>query len=78
MKFFFSGAAKSQIGDDVSTIAVKQRISDIIKNENPAKPLSDSSIVNMLAKDGIDVARRTVAKYRIELNIPSSSARRKK
>ncbi len=78
LKFFFSGAAKSQIGDDVSTIAVKQRISDIIKNENPAKPLSDSSIVNMLAKDGIDVARRTVAKYRIELNIPSSSARRKK
>lgn len=78
LKFFFSGAARTQSGDDVSTIAVKQRISDIVKSEDPSKPLSDNTIVDMLAKEGIELARRTVAKYRIELNIPSSSARRKK
>lgn len=78
LKFFFSGAAKSQNGEDVSTMAVKQRISDIIKAENPSKPLSDNAIVDILAKEGVELARRTVAKYRIELNIPSSSARKHK
>ena len=78
LKFFFSGAARTQSGDDVSTIAVKQKINDIVKSEDPSKPLSDSAIVDILAKDGIELARRTVAKYRIELNIPSSSARRRK
>ena len=78
LKFFFSGAARTQSGDDVSTMAVKQRINDIVKSEDPSKPLSDSAIVDILAKEGIELARRTVAKYRIELNIPSSSARRRK
>ena len=78
LKFFFSGAARTQSGDDVSTIAVKQKINDIVKSEDPSKPLSDSAIVDILAKEGIELARRTVAKYRIELNIPSSSARRRK
>lgn len=77
LKFFFSGAARTQSGEDVSTMAVKKRIDDLVKAENPAKPLSDSHIVDMLKKDGIFLARRTVAKYRIELNIPSSSARKK-
>ena len=76
LKFFFSGAARTQSGDDVSTMAVKQRIDDLIKSEDPSKPLSDSTIVEILEKEGIVLARRTVAKYRIELNIPSSSARR--
>ena len=78
LKFFFSGAARTQSGDDVSTMAVKQKINDIVKSEDPSKPLSDSAIVDILAKEGIELARRTVAKYRIELNIPSSSARRRK
>lgn len=78
LKFFFSGAARTQSGDDVSTIAVKQKINDIVKSEDPSKPLSDSAIVDILEKEGIELARRTVAKYRIELNIPSSSARRRK
>lgn len=77
LKFFFSGAARTQSGEDVSTMAVKKRIDDLVKAENPHKPLSDSHIVDMLKKDGIFLARRTVAKYRIELNIPSSSARKK-
>lgn len=78
LKFFFSGAARTQSGDDVSTMAVKQRIDDLVKSEDPSSPLSDSAIVDLLAKEGIVLARRTVAKYRIELNIPSSSARRKR
>ncbi|MDD2998348.1 MAG: RNA polymerase factor sigma-54, partial [Candidatus Riflebacteria bacterium] len=77
LKFFFSGAARTQGGEDVSTLAVKKRIDDLVKQENQAKPLSDSNIVDMLKKEGIVLARRTVAKYRIELNIPSSSARKK-
>ena len=78
LKFFFSGAARTQSGDDVSTMAVKQKINDIVKSEDPSKPLSDSAIVDILAKEGIELARRTVAKYRIELNLPSSSASRRK
>lgn len=78
LKFFFSGAARTNSGDDVSTMAVKQRIDDLVKSEDPSKPLSDQTIVEMLSKEGIELARRTVAKYRIELNIPSSSARRRK
>ena len=76
LKFFFSGAARTQSGEDVSTLAVKKRIDDLVKQENPKKPLSDSDIVDTLKKEGIFIARRTVAKYRTELNIPSSSARR--
>ncbi len=77
LKFFFSGAARTQSGEDVSTLAVKQRIDDLVKQENTAKPLSDSDIVARLKSDGIYIARRTVAKYRMELNIPSSSARKR-
>ncbi|GAB4274246.1 MAG: RNA polymerase factor sigma-54 [Candidatus Rifleibacteriota bacterium] len=76
LKFFFSGAARTQSGEDVSTLAVKKRIEDLIKQEDPKKPLSDSQIVNILKKEGIFIARRTVAKYRTELNIPGSSARK--
>ncbi|OQB45717.1 MAG: RNA polymerase sigma-54 factor [bacterium ADurb.Bin157] len=57
-------------------MAVKKRIQDLIKGENPKKPLSDNSVVELLKKDGIILARRTVAKYRDELNIPGSSARK--
>jgi RNA polymerase sigma-54 factor len=76
LKFFFSGAARTQSGEDVSTLAVKQRIDDLIKQEDPKKPWSDSHVVEILKKEGIFLARRTVAKYRTELNIPSSSARK--
>lgn len=76
LKFFFSGAARTQSGEDISTMAVKQRIDDLIKQENARKPFSDSHIVDVLKKEGIFIARRTVAKYRTELHIPSSSARK--
>ncbi|HOY67889.1 MAG TPA: RNA polymerase factor sigma-54 [Candidatus Ozemobacteraceae bacterium] len=77
LKFFFSGAARTQSGEDVSTLAVKRRIEDLVKQEDPAKPLSDSDIVTRLKADGIYIARRTVAKYRMELNILSSSTRKR-
>ena len=77
LKFFFSGAARTHSGEDVSTMAVKSRIQDMIKLERPTHPFSDSDIVEALKKEGIFLARRTVAKYRTELNIPSSSARRR-
>jgi len=77
LKFFFSGAARTQSGEDVSTLAVKRRIEDLVKQEDPAKPLSDSDIVTRLKGDGIYIARRTVAKYRMELNILSSSTRKR-
>ena len=64
LKFFFSGAARTQSGEDVSTMAVKKRIDDLVKAENPKKPLSDSHIVDMLKKTAFS-RRRTVAKYRI-------------
>lgn len=77
LKFFFSGAARTHTGEDVSTQAVKKRIEDLVKQEDPKNPLSDSDIVERLKAEGIYIARRTVAKYRGELNILSSSARRR-
>ena len=77
LKFFFSGAARTQGGEDVSTLAVKKRIEDLIKLEDPKKPLSDSHLVDILKDEGIFIARRTVAKYRTESNIPSSSVRKR-
>ena len=57
--------------------AIQQRIAELIRGENPARPLSDQKISDILRREGIDVARRTVAKYRGELGIPGRSQRRK-
>ncbi|MBF0406136.1 MAG: RNA polymerase factor sigma-54 [Candidatus Riflebacteria bacterium] len=77
LKFFFSGGAKTLSGEDISTFSLKKRIEDLVKFESPEKPLSDSDIEKILKSEGISLARRTIAKYRTELNIPSSSARKK-
>lgn len=77
LKFFFTGAVRTQSGEDMSTLTVKNRIKKLVFEENPAKPLSDSKIVSILKDEGIELARRTVAKYRTELNIPSSSIRKR-
>lgn len=76
LRYFFSSGVKSDDGEDVSSRAVKARIKDLIDNENPAKPLSDAAIANMLAAEGINAARRTVAKYRESMNIPATNLRR--
>ncbi|MCB0325354.1 MAG: RNA polymerase sigma-54 factor, partial [Bdellovibrionales bacterium] len=57
--------------------SVKERIRALVSAENPKKPLSDQAIVNQLRSEGIDIARRTVAKYREMMNILSSSRRKR-
>ena len=63
-------------GDGVSNTSVKDMIADIFKNEESTKPLSDQEVVKMLEDKGINIARRTVAKYRSELNILPSNLRK--
>jgi RNA polymerase sigma-54 factor len=76
MKFFFHSGISSSYGDAVSSVAIKQRIRKIIDNEDPRKPLSDSKIVSILQREGLMLARRTIAKYREELKIPTSNQRK--
>jgi RNA polymerase sigma-54 factor len=77
-KYFFSSHLSSASGEDQSSTSVRAKIRKLIGAENPAKPLSDSKIANLLAEEGISVARRTVAKYREAMNIASSSDRRQR
>ncbi|HYS06316.1 MAG TPA: RNA polymerase factor sigma-54 [Candidatus Dormibacteraeota bacterium] len=76
MKFFFHSGISSAQGEDVSSLAVKERIKKVVGEEDPRRPLSDAAIVQILSDDGLRIARRTVAKYREELRIPSSNERR--
>lgn len=75
-KYFFSSYVSSENGEGQSSTSVRAKIRKLISAENPSKPLSDSKITNLLKDGGISVARRTVAKYREAMNIPSSSDRR--
>jgi RNA polymerase sigma-54 factor len=75
-KYFFSSHLSTASGEDQSSTSVRAKIRKLIGAENPGKPLSDSKITNLLKDEGISVARRTVAKYREAMNIPSSSDRR--
>lgn len=75
MKRFFVRGVKMDNGDIESIISIKEKIKDLIHNENSRKPLSDQKIANRLLEDGIGVARRTVAKYREELGILPSAKR---
>jgi RNA polymerase sigma-54 factor len=76
MKYFFHSGIDSDTGEDISSLTVKKKIQSFIDNEDPRKPLSDSKIMKILNDEGINIARRTVAKYRDELNIPSSTDRK--
>jgi len=77
LKFFFNSGIGTTGGDSVASESVKNRIKEIIAEENEKKPYSDQKIVNMLKEDGIDIARRTVTKYREMLGIGSSTARKR-
>jgi len=77
MKYFFHSGVDSARGENVSSMVVKERIRKVVEAEDPARPLSDSKIMRMLQKEGIRLARRTVAKYREELMIASSDKRKK-
>ncbi|HYU25544.1 MAG TPA: RNA polymerase factor sigma-54 [Thermoanaerobaculia bacterium] len=76
MKYFFHSGIDSDTGEDISSLTVKKKIQGFIEAEDPRKPLSDSKIMKILNDEGINIARRTVAKYRDELNIPSSTDRK--
>ncbi len=78
LKHFFSGGYRTRTGGDVASTSVKQRLKDIVRDEDAARPLSDQKLAEMLSDEGVTVARRTVAKYREEMNIEPSWARRRR
>jgi len=76
LKYFFSSGILGDEGD-ISSTSIKVKLKDIIDNEDTKKPYSDQKISELLKMQGINISRRTVAKYRDELCIPSSSMRRR-
>jgi RNA polymerase sigma-54 factor len=77
LKFFFQSGVNSLYGGGISSETIKMSIKEMINNEDPKKPLSDQHISNELNLLGIKISRRTIAKYRDELNIPGSSKRKR-
>ncbi len=77
LKYFFSSHVNTASGGECSSTAIRALIKKLIAAENPRKPLSDSKITNLLAEQGIKVARRTIAKYRESLVIPPSNERKR-
>ena len=77
LKYFFASSVGENYGEGISSTSVKTQIQKIINEENPQKPLSDQKIAEMLGDGGVNISRRTVAKYRDEMRIPSSSMRRR-
>ena len=77
MKYFFTPGYQTSTGESMSNTSVKEAILDLVKHEDGNAPLSDQEIVEILSERGIPIARRTVAKYRTELNILPSHMRRK-
>jgi RNA polymerase sigma-54 factor len=76
MKYFFTSGIKTASGEGMSNTSVKGMINEMVSKEDPSKPLSDEEIVKQLAIKGVVIARRTVAKYRSELNILPSHLRK--
>jgi RNA polymerase sigma-54 factor len=77
MKYFFTPGYQTADGESMSNTSVKGALAELVKNEDPKAPLSDKEIVELLEKRGIPIARRTVAKYRNELNILPSNMRKR-
>ena len=78
LKFFFSSSIANDLGENLSSQSIKEKIKKIIKSEDKLKPYSDEKIVKILKLDGINIARRTVTKYRESLKFESSSKRKTK
>jgi RNA polymerase sigma-54 factor len=76
LKFFFSSHVGTESGGECSSTAIRALIKKFVAAEIPAKPLSDSKMADLLATQGINVARRTIAKYRESLSIPPSNQRK--
>ena len=77
LKYFFNAGIQRGSGPDLASESVKMKIRKLVGAEDPKKPLSDSALVKLLAGDDIKIARRTVAKYREQLGILSSSQRKR-
>ena len=77
LKYFFSSHVSTNDGGECSATAIRALLKKLVAAEKPAKPLSDSKLANILSDQGINVARRTVAKYREALNIPPSNERKR-
>lgn len=77
LKYFFSGSLPTNEGDDLSTKIIKQYVREMIAEEDTAKPFNDDKLAGMLEKKGIKIARRTVAKYREQMQIPVARLRKK-
>lgn len=77
LKFFFSSGLKSADGEDVSARGIKATIQKLVAGEDPRNPLTDDAIVKLLGRDGLKIARRTVAKYRDELGILKAQMRKR-
>jgi RNA polymerase sigma-54 factor len=79
LRYFFATALPTgSEGESIAAEAVKRRIRELIDAENPAETLSDDRLVELLRDSGVEIARRTVAKYRESLRIPSSVERRRR
>jgi RNA polymerase sigma-54 factor len=76
LKSFFSESLQTDSGEEVSTREVKKILQDFIEAEEKGKPLSDEQLTEMLKEKGYNIARRTVAKYREQLNIPVARLRK--
>ena len=76
LKYFFSEGIATDSGEEVSSREVKQIIKDIIESEDKDKPFSDDKLETILNEKGYNIARRTVAKYREQLNIPVARLRK--
>lgn len=77
LKYFFSSGLKSSDGEDVSARGIKATIAKLVGDEDPREPLTDQALAEILARDGVKIARRTVAKYREDLNILKAQMRRR-
>lgn len=77
IKFFFTSGVSGSAGEGIASESIKTFIREIVDNEDPKSPLSDQAMVELLTGRGIDISRRTVAKYRDEMHVPSSSKRKR-
>jgi len=77
LKYFFNEKIETDSGEEISTRKIKTRIQELVEKENPKKPLSDEKLSEILISEGFPVARRTVAKYREQLNVPVARLRKK-
>jgi RNA polymerase sigma-54 factor len=78
LRYFFTESVQGARGQETSLLILKRRVKKLIEEEDPRHPLTDERITEILRGQGIDVTRRTIAKYREDMNIPSTHRRRRK